>query len=155
MAGGRPPFAWTDEIEAEIFERIANGESTRSICNDDWLPSWGTLNKRLASDPEFVARYARAREDQADKIFEEILTIADDAHNDWMERNGKDDAGWQANGEHIQRSKLRIDARKWMAGKLRPKVYGDKLELNARVDVTTQTKEQRDAAVAAASRADR
>lgn len=128
-ATGRPPFAWTEEIEAEIFDRIAKGEAVRNICKDDWLPSWSTVNKRLASDAEFSAQYARAREDQADAIFDEILAIADDAHNDWMEINGEDDAGWRANGEHIQRSKLRIDARKWMAGKLRPKKYGDKLEL--------------------------
>lgn len=125
MAGGRPPFAWTDEIEAEIFERIANGESTRSICNDDWLPSWGTLNKRLASDPEFVARYARAREDQADKIFEECLTIADSQEGDVIKVDGKD----SVNHDAIARAKLRIDTRKWMAGKLRPKKYGEKLDL--------------------------
>ena len=43
-----------------------------------------------------------------------------------MERHGKDDKGYQENGEHISRSRLRIDARKWMAGKLRPKKYGER-----------------------------
>jgi hypothetical protein len=61
---------------------------------------------------------------------DETLEIADDAQNDWMERNGADDVGYQLNGENIQRSRLRIDARKWMAGKLRPKVYGEQQEID-------------------------
>lgn len=123
-------YDWTPEIEDEILTRIGKGQSVVEICADDWLPSQSTLYKRLAADAEFAKRYACAREVQADTIFDEILQIADDARNDWMERQGEDSAGWIANGEHIQRSKLRIEARKWMAGKLRPKVYGEKLELD-------------------------
>ena len=67
---------------------------------------------------------------QTDAIFDENLEIADDGRNDWMERHGDEEAGWVANGEHIQRSRLRIDTRKWMASKLAPKKYGDKLDLN-------------------------
>lgn len=106
---GRPPYQWTQEVEDEIFRRISDGESIRSICKDDWLPSWTTVNKRLAVDAEFATRYARAREDQADKIFDEILEIVD-----------------STNPENAQVARLRMDARKWMAGKLRPKVYGEK-----------------------------
>ena len=81
----------------------------------------------MAADPVAADHYARAREAQADAIFDEIIDIADNAQNDWMERNGeRGGSGYELNGEHIQRSRVRIDARKWMAGKLRPKVYGDK-----------------------------
>lgn len=119
---------YTTELAARICERIANGESLRSICQDADMPATSSACKWLGEHPEFAEQYARAREAQADVFFDEILDIADNAQNDWMERHGEDDAGWQANGEHIQRSKLRIDARKWMAGKLRPKKYGDKLQ---------------------------
>lgn len=121
---------FSEELFDEICERIAEGESLREICTDEDMPSKTTVFKWLSQSQELADQYARAREEQADLIFDEILGIADDARNDWMERNGQDDAGYQANGEHIQRSRLRIDARKWMAGKLRPKVYGDKLDLN-------------------------
>jgi hypothetical protein len=47
-----------------------------------------------------------------------------------MERRGEEDAGWVTNGENLQRSRLRVDARKWMAGKLRPRKYGDKVEID-------------------------
>lgn len=118
---------FTQDIFDRICERIADGESLRGICQDDDMPSRVTVFKWLSQNPELANQYARAREAQADAIFDEILSIADDAANDWMERHGNEDAGWVANGEHIQRSRVRIDARKWMAGKLRPKVYGDKV----------------------------
>ena len=123
--GGRPT-TFSDEVAAEICARLAEGNSLRSICRDDDMPGLSTVFQWLKAQDGFADQYARAREAQADSLFDEILEIADDARNDWMERGGDDDAGWLANGEHIQRSKLRIDARKWMAGKLRPKVYGDK-----------------------------
>lgn len=122
---GGPAYKWTPEVEDEILGRIAKGEAIRNICKDDWLPAWSTLNKRLASDPEFSARYARAREEQADTIFDECLAIADMADGDIIP--GRDGEADRVNNEAIARAKLRIDTRKWMAGKLRPKVYGDKI----------------------------
>ncbi|HRP05296.1 MAG TPA: hypothetical protein PLV87_10330, partial [Opitutaceae bacterium] len=61
---------------------------------------------------------------------DEMMEIADDARNDWMERRGEEDAGWQVNGEHIQRSRLRVDTRKWMLSKALPKLYGEKQEID-------------------------
>jgi len=118
----------SQEVFDRICERIAGGESLRSICQDEDMPATSTVCKWLAEHDGFSEQYARAREAQADAIFDEILDIADDGRNDWMERNGEESAGWAANGEHIQRSRLRIDSRKWMAGKLKPKKYGEKLE---------------------------
>lgn len=122
--------AFSQELFDRICDRIAEGESLRNICADKDMPSKESVRRWVRDSEELRAQYAQAREHQADTIFEEILDIADDARNDWMERRGEEDAGWVANGEHIQRSRLRIDARRWMAGKLRPKVYGDKADLN-------------------------
>lgn len=108
----RPPFEWTEDIETEILERIAKGEAIRSICEDDWLPSWPTFRKRLIDDEAFATRYARSRDAQADAIFDEVQDIAD-----------------QATPESVAVDRLRIDVRKWRAGKLRPKVYGERLDL--------------------------
>lgn len=126
---------FSQELADTICERIANGESLRGICEDKDMPAASSVFKWLSNDTAFAEQYARARETQADTIFDEILSIADDARNDWMARLGEDGAGWQANGEHIQRSRLRIDARKWMAGKLRPKKYGEKLELGGSLTI--------------------
>lgn len=120
-----------DEIKSLICERIANGESLIGILEDEGMPSSSTVFNWLAADEAFVDKYARAREAQADAVFDQILTIADDGRNDWMERKNADgeNIGWMENGEALRRSQLRIDARKWMAGKLRPKKYGDKVDV--------------------------
>ncbi|MHA6684487.1 terminase small subunit-like protein [Mesorhizobium sp. A556] len=130
------PSSFSAETADKICERIADGRSLRSICEDDEFPDKATVYRWLAAHEEFRDQYALARELQADTLFDDILEISDDARNDWMERRGEDDAGWAANGEHIQRSRLRVDARKWMAGKLRPKKYGDKLELGGRLTIS-------------------
>lgn len=127
---------FTDDAASAICERIALGESLRSICTDESMPAQSTVFKWLMDQPQFSEQYTRAREMQADTLFDDILEISDDARNDWMERRGEDDAGWVANGEHIQRSKLRVEARKWMAGKLKPKKYGDKQEIELTVTDT-------------------
>lgn len=127
---------YTDDMADAICERIANGESLKSICEHDDMPSKSTVFKWLAETATFSDKYARAREAQADSIFDEILDIADDARNDWMKARGSDDEDdrYVLNGEHVQRMKLRIDARKWMAGKLRPKRYGERMQTD--LDVT-------------------
>lgn len=125
------PSKFTQELAGTICERLAEGESLRSICSEDAMPSQSMVFRWLAADEAFREMYARAREAQADTLFDEILDIADDARNDWMEKRSAEgeQVGWQENGEAIRRSQLRIDARKWMAGKLRPKKYGDKLDV--------------------------
>ncbi|WP_420359997.1 terminase small subunit protein [Agrobacterium pusense] len=122
---------YTEEIGDAICERIALGESVRSICDDEAMPSMSTVFKWLRDNEAFSQQYARAREVQADALFDDIIDIADDGRNDWMEKRNADgeSIGWQENGEALRRSQLRIDARKWMAGKLRPKKYGEKLAL--------------------------
>ena len=66
---------------------------------------------------------------------DEILEIADNGANDWMERQGEKDAGWQANGENLQRSRLRVDTRKWLLSKALPKFYGEKLAIGGDKDM--------------------
>ena len=92
--------------------------------------------KWAAEKPAFSEQYAKARELLLEHWAEEILEIADDGSNDWMERNAKDNPGWVANGEHIQRSRLRSDNRKWLLSKLAAKKYGEKLELGGEVQHT-------------------
>lgn len=119
---------FTQEIADAICERIADGESLRSICRDDAMPATSTVFKWLTANATFAEQYTRAREAQADALFDEILEIVDDGRNDWMERLGEDGEpiGWRENGEAMRRSALRVDARKWMAGKLQPKKYSEK-----------------------------
>ncbi len=144
------PSDYTQEIADLICERIADGESLRTICDDQGMPSRTTVFKWLSRFNEFADQYARAREAQADTLFDEILTIADDGRNDWMEKTNKDGEviGEVFNKEAVQRSSLRVEARKWMAGKLRPKKYSDKLDLNVSGSLQTTPEEQLNARIA-------
>src|SRR5262249_46512908 len=111
-----------------ICEALVEGRSLRSICTDEDMPGRSTVFRWLEEHAEFRVLYARARTVQAETFFDETIEIADDARNDWMERRTQKDVSWVANGENIQRSKLRIDTRKWVVAKLSPKKYGDKAE---------------------------
>lgn len=90
-----------------------------------------TFFRWLRENDKFSEQYARACEERSYMHAEEILEIADDARNDYMEK--LDDSGnllgYTLNGEHVQRSRLRIDTRKWLMAKQNPKVYGDKLDM--------------------------
>jgi len=133
-----------------ICDQIAEGRSLRSILKDSDMPASSTVFKALAADRGFAERYARAREVQADALFDEILDIADESKNDtFVDADGN----ISTNQEVVARSRIRIDARKWMAGKLRPKVYGDKLDLNhsGRIAVAKEMSEEELASIAAGS----
>lgn len=128
-AGGRPTM-YTPELADQICEQLASGDSMRTVSKGKAMPAMTTMFRWLRENPEFRKQYEKAKEEAADAFAEEILDIADDGSNDWMIRHGKDDQeSWQLNGEHVQRSRLRIDSRKWIASKLKPKKYGDKIDM--------------------------
>lgn len=117
---------YCQETVGVICERLASGESLRKICSDDDMPAISAVFKWLSDNKTFAEQYARAREVQADTLFDEILEIADNGQNDTY----TDDQGnIRTDQDVIARSRLRVDSRKWMAGKLRPKVYGDKIAI--------------------------
>lgn len=119
---------YSQELASQICEGLINGRSLRSICAPAEMPAASTVCLWLTKYREFAEQYAHAREAQADTLADEIIDIADDGTNDWMARHENRGGGYELNGEHVQRSKLRVDSRKWIAAKLKPKKYGDKTE---------------------------
>ena len=142
---GRPSI-YTAELAAQICEHIAQGKSLRTIAEMEGMPHQATIMAWLdGSHPDFSEQYARAREAQADKLAEETLLIADESSQDtYVDADGN----VKTNTEAIQRSKLRVDTRKWLASKMAPKKYGDKVAIGGADDlgpVQTVTKEMTDA----------
>lgn len=119
------PSKYSDALAGEICSRIAQGTPLRTICADAGMPGLATVITWLGKYPEFQAQYARAREEQADALADDIVRIADEAPPPDSE-TGKIDSAWVA----WQRN--RIDARKWTASKLRPKKYGDRVEADVK-----------------------
>jgi hypothetical protein len=110
--------AFSQDIFNRICERIAEGESLREICEAKDMPARVNFIRWLEKDEALRNQYARARELQADHEFDEIKAIAD-----------------LASVEDVQVARLRVDTRKWRAGKLRPKVYGDKVAIGGADDL--------------------
>lgn len=108
-------LTFTQEIAEIICERIANGEGLRSICRDNAMPGRTTvlewLNRDEAEFAQFRAKYARARENQADYLDEEMQEVADAAKPD-----------------DVRVARLRVLTMQWRASKLAPKKYGDKVD---------------------------
>ena len=128
---GRPSL-YTEALAAKICQRLAEGESLRAICADKAMPGISTVMGWLfdGNHDGFSEQYARAREAQAEIRADEIVDIADDASGDFTaDKDGK----LVANSEHNQRSRPPVDARKWIAAKLLPKRYGDKLDLGGSI----------------------
>jgi hypothetical protein len=111
-------------IADAICDRLAGGESLRRICSSEDMPAASSVFKWLAENVDFAEQYARAREAQADTLADEIVDIADDDSRDIEDHDGKE----VYSAEAVARSRLRVDARKWVASKLKPKKYGDKLQ---------------------------
>lgn len=124
--------SYNKDIATIICERLSLGESLREICREDGMPTKTTVMRWLADNEnlEFRDQYARARELQAEHWAEEIVEIADDATNDWMMRRNKDGSDSDVetvNAENINRSRLRVDTRKWLMARMAPKKYGDRV----------------------------
>lgn len=96
----------------------------RQVCRQDGMPNASNVIRWQDDHPEFAQQYARARERGYQVMAEELLEIADEGKNDWMEREGVK----TPNHELVARSRLRLDTRKWLLSKALPKIYGDKLQ---------------------------
>ena len=105
------PSDYTQELADSICARLADGMSLRTICKAEDMPDASTVFRWLRTKPDFCEQYTRAKEESTEALSEDMLEIADDKNGD------------------PQRDRLRIETRKWLASKLKPKKYGDKVDL--------------------------
>jgi hypothetical protein len=127
-----------EEIEI-MFNSICykievEGLALRNVLKLENTPSSRTFSKWLREDVNKVKQYTRATDGRADKIFEDILNIADATAEDIIT---SDEGQPITNHNVIQRDRLRVDTRKWYLSKLNPKKYSDKIQVD-----NTEFKEQ-------------
>lgn len=93
------------------------------------MPARSTVYRWLSKNPRFSDQYAQARELLVEAWADEIIDIADDGTTDYVTKTGRNGHEYEAvDQEHIQRSRLRVDARRWLLSKLNPGQYGDHIE---------------------------
>jgi hypothetical protein len=114
----------------ELFDKVCNEIATsskglRAICVENGI-AHNTFYGWLQDDVDLMNIYTRAREAQADYLADEIISISDHSDEDHTAFTG---------ANVVQRDKLRVEARKWIAAKLKPKKYGDKVEIESNVNV--------------------
>lgn len=138
MAGGRPEIYTSDIANAICTEIATSSRSLRTICKQDKMPSVSTILIWLRDKPEFLTQYTRAKEEQADFLVEEMLDISDDKTNDVIST----ETGESGNSVAVSRARLQVDTRKWLSSKLKPKKYGEKLDLGGSVEQIIRVKVQ-------------
>ena len=118
MSAGRPS-KFTKALGEQICALLADGKSLRKICEAEDMPSKTSVFNWLGTKEEFLDQYKIARECGADSWADDIIDIADDS------------------GEDVPLGRLRVDARKWAASKLKPKKYGDSTKIEHTGSVVT------------------
>ena len=109
---GRPSNYSEDEADA-LCAWMQGGESLSEYCRQTGRASQ-SVYAWMRERPDFLARYTRACDDRADTLADQIIAIADESAVD-------------ASIESVAAAKLRVEARKWVAAKLRPQKWGDKV----------------------------
>lgn len=130
--GGRPS-KYSLELAKEICNLIAvSPRALKFLCNEN--PHWphvATIGVWARDNAEFSALYAQAKRDQVDIFMNEILEIIlDDSQDVIVDSNGKT----LFNAVRVHRHRLQVDTFKWIASKLVPRLYGDRIQIDTSSD---------------------
>ena len=120
-----------EDIWPSIFDAIANGQSLSSILRKEGMPSYSWAKLQLRTDPELRKQYDQALEDRGDRLAEELIELAFTKLPDNLD--GRAQSAW------VQHLRVKIDVLKWTASKLRPRVYGDRIDVsvtNTQISIT-------------------
>lgn len=117
------PVKWPQDHPAwgEIVFRVSAGKSLSTVLRDPNLPSWPMFYAMLEQDPKLRQAYDKAVQDRADLLADEILELSDAVMPEGLD--GPSRSAW------VQQKRLQVDARKWIASKLKPRTYGDRIDV--------------------------
>ncbi|NDF51355.1 MAG: terminase [Betaproteobacteria bacterium] len=133
------PSKYTEELAAEIAQRLSDGEPLRQICRDAHMPHWTNIYEWMARDQDLSVRIARAREAGYDKMAEECLEIAD-TPNFGEKRTEHEDGVSVTTEDMLGHRKLQIETRLKLLAKWNPKKYGDRVTMAGDAENPLQVK---------------
>lgn len=131
------PTDYTPDLADLLCDRIADGASLRKVCLAEDMPNKATVFRWLRLHDAFRDQYTRACEERGESYADEIAAISDGSMPAYATEPVEGEDGQPMpvapldNAVQVQRDRLRVDARKWVASKLHPKKYGDKLAVDA------------------------
>ena len=135
-SGGQNAIPFDEEAAQHLLVWIADGNSLKSWTTSSDIALAGgykidTVYRWLRINPDFASAYTQAREDRADTLVDEMLDIAADATDDAYIRyvDGKPVAA--IDGTAIRRADLMIKTRQWVAEKMRPAHYGQRVDITS------------------------
>jgi hypothetical protein len=152
MSSGLPkgrPSVYSAELAERICLELSQGKTLREVCRGEGMPSESVIRNWVLDNREgFAAQYAQARETGYQAMADEIIEIADDSSQDTI--IDPVSGATKTNSEFVNRSRLRVDTRKWLLAKALPKIYGDKVhtELTGKDGGPIQTEDLSDPEVA-------
>lgn len=120
MAKNGRPTDYTQEKADLICAKLAEGKSLRTVCKEEKFGMTAVFNW-LRTNASFAKQYAQAKEEATDALAEEIHDIADQAHSVII--------GDRSDNARVHAQQMRVDTRKWIMSKMKPKKYGDKLDM--------------------------
>lgn len=121
---GRPSI-FTQELADRICAELSEGKSLRTVCSEEGMPDKSTVFNWMRTQPTFLDQYARAKQESADALAEEIIDISDDSIA--VIKSGAE----KKSGALAQAQRLRVDTRKWIMSKMKPKKYGEKVDVTS------------------------
>lgn len=119
------PSSYSQEIANKVCHELSMGRSLRTVCAAEDMPAIATIFNWFATYPLFLEQYARAKVESADALAEEILDIADDTIK--VIKSGAE----KKSSAYAQAQRLRVDSRKWIMSKMKPKKYGDTIDVKS------------------------
>lgn len=146
-APAREPTPWEawkaspDLAIAALCAYIVKGGNIAELARERAF-TYSALRQWIEADAARAAAYARAREDRSDTLADEIVAISDELAVEEVRDADGNKIGLKLDATAVQRNRLRVDARKWVAAKLKPRVYGEKLDVTAAVTIKDVSDDQ-------------
>jgi len=120
------PMKWPPEhpVWLEIVGQVSSGKALSTVLRQDNMPTWVGFHAMVAQDAKLATAYEKAVQDRADRLADEILQLSDEPMPEHLE--GAMASAW------VQQKRMQVDARKWIASKLKPRTYGDRIDMTVR-----------------------
>lgn len=124
---GRKISIFTPELFETVLARVSTGETLRALARELNFDE-GSYRWHIANDEQLATRYATARQMQAESWADQIVELSDKQVMGKKTKTNSDGSVETTTGDCIDRSRLKVDTRKWLMAKLHPKVYSEKIK---------------------------